>query len=110
MFKTEQSSKKAFFNRLHREGRQFLMGESYDYFNPGDEDAIKHDDEPEKEPDITWNIDDDNQSSSTDGGGQDESNLETENQQENTSETLADTTEPEMKLGFWGKIKNYIMG
>ena len=58
MFNIEHSSKKRFFDRLHREGRQFMMEDSYDYFNPGNEDAIKHDDEPEKEPDITWNMDD----------------------------------------------------
>ena len=45
MFNIEHSSKKRFFDRLHREGRQFMMEDSYDYFNPGNEDAIKHDDE-----------------------------------------------------------------
>ena len=48
MFNIEHSSKKRFFDRLHREGRQFMMEDSYDYFNPGNEDAIKHDDEPGK--------------------------------------------------------------
>ena len=110
MFNIEHSSKKRFFDRLHREGRQFMMEDSYDYFNPGNEDAIKHDDEPEKEPDITWNMDDDNQPSSADGDCIDGNNQEAENQQERPSETGADTTEPEKTFGFWSKIKNYIMG
>ena len=110
MFNIEHSSKKRFFDRLHREGRQFMMEDSYDYFNPGNEDAIKHDDEPEKEPDITWNMDDDNQPSSADGDCIDGNNQEAENQQEKPSETGADTTEPETSVGFWSKIKNYIMG
>ena len=110
MFNIEHSSKKRFFDRLHREGRQFMMEDSYDYFNPGNEDAIKHDDEPEKEPDITWNMDDDNQPSSADADCMDGNNQETENQQERPSETGADTTEPEKTFGFWSKIKNYIMG
>ena len=70
----------------------------------------KHDDEPEKEPDITWNMDDDNQPSSADADCMDGNNQETENQQEKPSETGADTTEPETSVGFWSKIKNYIMG
>ena len=110
MFNIEHSSKKRFFDRLHREGRQFMMEDSYDYFNPGNEDATKHDDEPEKEPDITWNMDDDNQPSSADADCMDGNNQETENQQEKPSETGADITEPETTVGFWSKIKNYIMG
>ena len=110
MFNIEHSSKKRFFDRLHREGRQFMMEDSYDYFNPGNEDAIKHDDEPEKEPDITWNMDDDNQPSSADGDCIDGNNQEAENQQEKPSEIGADTTEPEKTVGFWSKIKNYIIG
>lgn len=110
MFNIEHSSKKRFFDRLHREGRQFMMEDSYDYFNPGNEDAIKHDDEPEKEPDITWNMDDDNQPSSADGDYMDGNNQKTENQQEKPSEPGVDTTEPEKTVGFWSKIKNYIMG
>lgn len=110
MFNIEHSSKQRFFDRLHREGRQFMMEDSYDYFNPGNEDAIKHDDEPEKEPDITWNMDDDNQPSSADGDCIDGNNQEAENQQEKPSETGADTTEPEKTVGFWSKIKNYIIG
>ena len=110
MFNIERSSKQRFFDRLHREGRQFMMEESYDYFNPSNEDAIKHDDEPEKEPDITWNMADDNQSSSTDGGSQDGNNQNTESQQENSSEIGSDTTEPDRTVGFWSKIKNFIMG
>lgn len=110
MFNIEHSSKKRFFDRLHREGRQFMMEDSYDYFNPGNEDAIRHDDEPEKEPDITWNMDDDNQPSSAVGDYMDGNYQETENQQEKPSEPGADTTEPEKTVGFWSKIKNYIMG
>lgn len=48
MFETERSSKRNFFARLHREGRSFLLEEDYDYFHPGNEDAIKQDKEPEE--------------------------------------------------------------
>jgi hypothetical protein len=71
---------------------------------------FKHGDEHEKEPDITWNMDDDNQSSSTDGGSQDGDNQDTESRQENPSEIGPDTTEPDRTVGFWSKIKNFIMG
>ena len=45
MFEIETSSKRRFFDRIHREGRSFMMADSYDYFNPGDENAL----EPKKD-------------------------------------------------------------
>lgn len=36
MFETERSSKQQFYERLHREGRQFMMVDDYDYFHPDD--------------------------------------------------------------------------
>lgn len=110
MFGIERNSKREFFARLHREGRHFMMEDNYDYFNPGNEDAIKHDDEPEKEPDITWNMDDDNQSSATNRDNQEENNKDTEDLQHEASDNEAEIVEPEKSMGFWGKIKNYIMG
>jgi hypothetical protein len=55
-------------------------------------------------------MDDDNQPSSADGDCIDGNNQEAENQQEKPSEIGADTTEPEKTVGFWSKIKNYIIG
>lgn len=46
MFEAERSSKQLFYERLHREGRQFMRDESYDYF---DVDS-KKEEEPKKEP------------------------------------------------------------
>ena len=62
MFEVERSSKKAFYDRLSRKGRSFLMEEEYDYFNPCEDD----DEEPEKEPDITWDVNNDTSSQSED--------------------------------------------
>ena len=59
MFMAERSSKEIFYERLHRKGRKFLMEDSYDYFNPGDEDAVDTPKEAEKEPDIVWDTNND---------------------------------------------------
>jgi hypothetical protein len=51
MFEMERSSKQQFYERLHREGRQFMMVDDYDYFHPddpADEDTDKQVDEPEE--------------------------------------------------------------
>ena len=59
MFEEERTSKRRFFDRLASHGRSFLMDEQYDYFESKEE--------PEKEADITWNVNSDDNSSSTDG-------------------------------------------
>ena len=105
MFEKERNSKEVFFSRLSREGRKFMLEKEYDYFSPNE----PLDEEPEKEPDITWNMDDDNQSSFTGGESQDENTQQTEEQQGESSETETDTIDPEKTVGFWGKIKNHIM-
>lgn len=90
MFMTERSSKQLFFERLHREGRQFMMEDSYDYFHPGNEDAIKHEDEPEKAPDIVWDM-------------KDEQEKDAEEPQVST-DAEATTEEQEQPQGFWGRL------
>lgn len=69
MFDAETSSKRRFFDRLHREGRHFMMDESYDYF---DVDSKKEAEpkkdpeaEPQKEPDIVWDVKDEDQPTNT---------------------------------------------
>ena len=52
MFEKERNSKEVFFSRLSREGRKFMLEKEYDYFSPNE----PLDEEPEKEPDITWNM------------------------------------------------------
>ncbi len=59
MFDIESSSKKRFYDRLHREGRAFMTEACYDYFSP-DEPKLE---EPEKEPDVVWDVNDDDSSS-----------------------------------------------
>ena len=58
MFEAERSSKRNFFARLHREGRSFLLEEDYDYFHPGNEDAIKKEEEPEEHKGFFGNLKD----------------------------------------------------
>ena len=55
MFEIEKSSKQRFFDRIHREGRHFMKEECYDYFESNNQDG----ESPEKEPDITWDVNDD---------------------------------------------------
>lgn len=52
MFDIETSSKKRFYDRLHREGRAFMTKACYDYFSP-DEPKVE---EPEKEPDVVCDV------------------------------------------------------
>ena len=58
MFDIESSSKKRFYDRLHREGRSFMTEACYDYFSP-DEPKVE---EAEGEPDIVWDVKDDDTS------------------------------------------------
>ena len=61
MFDLESSSMQLFYDRLHREGRHFMRNEDYDYF---DVDS-KQEAEPQKEPDIVWDVKDENQPTNT---------------------------------------------
>lgn len=68
MFNIESSSKRRFYERLHREGRAFMTDACYDYFSP-DEPKVE---EPEKEPDVVWDVKDGESSFSTKGENQNE--------------------------------------
>lgn len=85
MFRAESNSKRELFKRLHRMGRSFMMEDNYDYFNPDDE----NDQEPEKEPDIVWDV--------------------KENKEQNNSESGDTTASPEKPKGLWDKVKGYIL-
>ena len=99
MFELERTSKRRFFDRLASHGRSFLMDEQYDYFESKEE--------PEKEPDITWNIEDNNKTSSTNDDNQINVNQTTENHKEQEdSKTEKENVENEEPIGFWNKIKN----
>lgn len=108
MFACERSSKQAFFDRLSRKGRSFIMEDDYDYFNPNDDEA-----EPEKDPDIVWDVNNISSSDNTES----QENISKEQQNENqhqesedsskTTEAMENTGEPG---GFWNKIKNIIKG
>ena len=107
MFEIERSSKRAFFDRLSRKGRHFLMEECYDYFDSNNQDE----DEPEKKPDITWDVNDDSSSSQiVDNSNDDKQEEEETNQQQEDTPSVEITEEPKEPKGFWGKVKNYIMG
>ena len=107
MFEVERSSKRAFYDRLSRKGRHFLMEEEYDYFNPSKDE----DEEPEKEPDITWNVNDDDTSSQTTGKSDEDKQEEEEpNQQQEDSQSVETTEESEEPKGFWNKVKNILKG
>ena len=41
MFAEERSSRRRLFDRIAREGRQFMMDEDYDYFEADDEKEIR---------------------------------------------------------------------
>ncbi|MBQ9203007.1 MAG: hypothetical protein IJ155_02065 [Prevotella sp.] len=107
MFEVERSSKRAFFDRLSRYGKRSVMEEEYDYFNPSEDE----DEEPEKKPDITWNVNDDGVSSQTEDNSNDDKQEEEEtDQQQEDTPSVEITEEPKEPKGFWGKVKNYIMG
>ncbi len=107
MFEIERSSKRDFFARLHREGRNFMREECYDYFESNNQDE----EEPEKEPDITWDVNDDASSSQTVDNSADAKQDEEEAalQQEDT-QSVETTEEPEVPKGFWEKVKNILKG
>ena len=100
MFEEERTSKRRFFDRLASHGRSFLMDEQYDYFEANEE--------PEKEPDITWDMSDDNNSPET--VDQDDNKIapEESNQQQVTTSSDTENDEPEKPESFWGKMKNLL--
>ena len=107
MFRTESHSKREFFARLHREGRNFMMEDSYDYFESNNQDE----DEPEKEPDISWDVNDDSSSSQiVDNSNDDKQNEEAVSQQQEDTQSVETTEEPEEPKGFWNKVKNFFKG
>ena len=107
MFEIERSSKRDFFARLHREGRNFMKEECYDYFESNNRDE----EEPEKEPDITWNVNDDSSSSQTvDNSDDDKQVEETASQQQEKTQSVETTEDPEEAKGFWDKVKNIFKG
>ena len=107
MFRTESRSKREFYARLHREGRNFMKEENYDYFESNDQD----DEEPEKEPDLTWDVNDDDTSSQTTGKSDDDKQeKETTGQQQVDTQSVETTEESEEPQGFWEKVKNILKG
>ena len=72
MFVAESCCKRSFFDKLSRHGRAFMMEEDYDYF------------EPEKEPDITWDL------------------------SENKPLDTKDDNQEEESKGLWDKVKSII--
>ena len=97
MFELERSSKREFYARLHREGRNFMRQEDYDYFESNNQDE----EVTEKGPHIVWDPNDDASSQPVDNSDDDK--------QEDT-QSVKTTEEPEEPKGFWEKVKNYIMG
>lgn len=107
MFELERSSKREFFARLHREGRNFMKEESYDYFESNDQD----DEEPEKEPDVTWDVNDDSSSSQTvDNSDDDKQDEEEDTLLQDDTQSVKSSEEPEEPKGFWEKVKNILKG
>ena len=111
MFEIENSSKKRFYDRLHREGRVFMSEASYDYFKPDVKDDKQDDVEPKKEPDITWNVNENQESSDSNNEIQNNNlNSNDDNLQESSPTPDVVAKEPEKPMGFWSKVKNYFMG
>lgn len=100
MFEAERSSKRAFFNRLSRYGRS-IVEEDLDYFSLKDDD-----DEPEKEPDITWDMNDENKSSETVNHDENKIDPKESDQQQVTTSSDTGNDEPEKPEGFLNKMKN----
>lgn len=106
MFEIERSSKRDFFARLHREGRNFMKEECYDYFESNNQD----DEEPEKEPDVTWDVDDDASTQTVDNTDDDKQEEEETNLQQEDTQSVVTPKEPEEPKGFWEKIMNILKG
>ena len=107
MFALERKSRSRFYKILSRRGKRFFAdAESYDYFEPDDNYAQ----EPEKEPDITWGVDDKNPEPSPNVYKQENSEMTTDDNyvQPVSIDSSSDTDEPKKRLGFWQKLKNLI--
>ncbi len=106
MFRTESRSKREFYARLHREGRNFMKEECYDYFESNDQDE----EELEKEPDVTWDVDDDASTPAIDTSDDDKQEEEETTQQQEDTQSVETSEEPEEPKGFWEKFKNILKG
>ncbi len=83
-----------------------MKEECYDYFESNDQD----DEEPVKEPDVTWDVDDDVSTPAIDTSDDDkQEEEETVLQQENTP-SVETSEEPREPKGFWEKVKNILKG
>lgn len=106
MFRTESRSKREFYARLHREGRNFMKEECYDYFESNNQD----DEEPEKEPDVTWDVNNGASSQTIDTSDDEKQEEEEAVQQQEDTQSVVNPEEPEEPNGFWEKIKNILKG
>lgn len=99
MFELERTSKRRFFDRLASHGKSFLMDEQYDYF--------ESEEESEKEPDITWDMNDNTSSPSDSQEVEDKDSQEAKQKQESLEDNET-PEEPEEVKTFWGKMKNFL--
>ena len=106
MFALERNSRRNFYGRISREGRDFAKEINYNYF---DVDG-KIPRESEEEHDITWDVDDKNPESSPNVDKQEDSEMATDdiNVQPVSVDSSSDTDEPKKRNGFWQKLKNLI--
>lgn len=109
MFACERSSKQAFFDRLSRKGRSFLMEDDYDYFNPNEqEDESKK--EPEKDSDIVWDMNEDSSSDNTVSQEEISQDLQAVDQYQKSANSVITRDNIDESKGFWNKIKNILKG
>ena len=81
--------------------------ECYDYFESNNQDE----DEPEKMPDIPWDVNDDSSSSQiVDNSNDDKQDEEAVSQQQEDAQSVVTTEKPEEPKGFWEKVKNRLKG
>ena len=84
-----------------------MKEECYDYFESNNRDE----EEPEKEPDITWDVNDDSSSSQTVNNSDDDKQVEeTASQQQENTQSVETTEDLEEAKGFWDKVKNIFKG
>ena len=74
-----------------------MKEECYDYFESNNQD----DEEPEKEPDVTWDV--------NNGASSQTIDTSDDEKQEDT-QSVVNPEEPEEPKGFWEKIKNILKG
>ena len=102
MFDIESSSKKRFYDRLHREGRSFMTEACYDYFSP-DEPKVE---EAEGEPDIVWDVKDDDSSFSAKEENQKEckQTIVESNTQSVSTDTKGEADDDKKSIGLLQRI------